>query len=83
MQIGPYQAGPGHVLALDPCLSKAWVFSVPESRDPAVGGPDPTQRGPGPVPGVRIALVGSWTLPGGPVYMYKGPALSHGVRTHC
>jgi hypothetical protein len=34
-------------------LIKAWVFFVPESRDPAEGGPDPTQRGPGPVPGVR------------------------------
>jgi hypothetical protein len=36
-------------------LIKAWVFFVPESRDPAVSGPDPTQRGPGPVPGVRFA----------------------------
>jgi hypothetical protein len=41
--------------APDPRLAliKAWVFFVPESRDPAEGGPDPTQRGPGPVPGVR------------------------------
>jgi hypothetical protein len=33
-----------HVSALDPHLAliKAWVFSVPESRDPAVSGPDPT-----------------------------------------
>jgi hypothetical protein len=45
----------GHVAAPDPRLAliKAWVFFVPESRDPAEGGPDPTQRGPGPVPGVR------------------------------
>jgi hypothetical protein len=42
----------------DPYLSKAWVFSVSESRDPAVGSPDPTQRGPRPVPGVRVAPVG-------------------------
>jgi hypothetical protein len=35
-------------------LIKAWVFFVPESRDPAEGGPDPTQRGPGPVPEVRF-----------------------------
>jgi hypothetical protein len=58
MRTGPHQAGPGHVSAPDPCLSKAWVFSAPESRDPAVGSPDPTQRGPGPIPGVRVALVG-------------------------
>jgi hypothetical protein len=44
----------GHVSAPDPRLAliKAWVFTVPESRDLAVSGPDPTQRGPGPVPGV-------------------------------
>jgi hypothetical protein len=73
------------VLASDLCLSlsKAWVFSVPESRDPAVGGPDPTQRGPRPVPGVQVVAVRVLDLPGGPVYMYRDPALSHGVRTHC
>jgi hypothetical protein len=45
----------GHVSASDPRLAliKAWVFLVPESQDPAEGGPDPTQRGPGPVPRVR------------------------------
>jgi hypothetical protein len=34
----------GHVSAPDPRLAliKAWVFSIPESRDPAVSGPDPT-----------------------------------------
>jgi hypothetical protein len=44
------------VLAPDPRLTliKAWVFFIPESRDPAKSGPDPTQRGPGPVPGVRF-----------------------------
>jgi hypothetical protein len=49
-----YVVWPGHVSALDPLLAliKAWVFFVSESRDPAVSGPDPTQRGPGPVPGV-------------------------------
>jgi hypothetical protein len=39
-------------------LIKAWVSFVPESRDPAMSGPDPTQRDPGPVPGVRFAPVG-------------------------
>jgi hypothetical protein len=47
------------VSALDPRLAliKAWVFSVPESRDPAVSGPDPTERGPDPILGVRFAPV--------------------------
>ena len=35
-------------------LIKAWVFFVLESRDPTEGGSDPTQRGPGPVLGVRF-----------------------------
>jgi hypothetical protein len=72
----------GHVSAPDPRLAliKAWVFSVPESRDPAVSGPDPTQRGPGPVPGIRFTpaevldltrrsslyIQGSGTFPWGP-----------------
>jgi hypothetical protein len=45
----------GHVSAPDPRLAfiKAWVFFIPESQDPAEGGSDPTQRGPGPVSGVR------------------------------
>jgi hypothetical protein len=38
-------------------LIKAWVFFASESRDPAVSGPDPTQRGQGPVPGVRFVPV--------------------------
>ena len=54
-----YTIRSGHVLALDPRLTliKAWVFSVPESRDPAVSGLDPTQRGPDPILGVRFAHV--------------------------
>jgi hypothetical protein len=50
-----YMVWSGHVSALGPRLAliKAWVFFVPESREPAEGGLDPTQRGPGPVPGVR------------------------------
>ena len=48
-----------HVSAPDPRLAliKTWVFFVPESRDPAVSGPDPTQRGPEPILGVRFAPV--------------------------
>jgi hypothetical protein len=48
-----------HVSALDPRLAlvKAWVFFVPESRDPTVSGPDPTQRGTEPILGVRFAPV--------------------------
>jgi hypothetical protein len=47
------------VSAPDPRLAliKAWVFSVPESRDHAVSGPDPTQRGSDPIRGVRFAHV--------------------------
>jgi hypothetical protein len=50
-----YMVWSRHVSALDPRLAliKAWVFFVPESWDPAEGGPYPTQRGLGPVPGVR------------------------------
>jgi hypothetical protein len=58
MRIGPHQARPRHVSAPDPCLSKAWAFSVPEPWDLAVGSLDPTQRGPGPVLGVRVAPMG-------------------------
>jgi hypothetical protein len=49
----------GHVSAPDPHLAliKAWVFFVPESWGPAVSGPDPTDMGPGPVPGVRLTPV--------------------------
>jgi hypothetical protein len=47
------------VSAPDPRLAliKAWVFSIPESWDSAVSGPDPTQRGPDPILGVRFAPV--------------------------
>jgi hypothetical protein len=44
--------------ALDPSLSKAWVFPAPESLDPVVGSLDPTRRGPGPDPEVRATLAG-------------------------
>jgi hypothetical protein len=71
-----------HVSAPDPRLAliKAQVFFAPESRNPVVGGPDPTQRGPEPILGVRFAPVevldlarrsglymqGSGTFPWGP-----------------
>jgi hypothetical protein len=55
-----YTVWSGHVSAPDPLLAliKAWVFFVPESQDLAVSGPDPTQRGPGPVPVVWFTPVG-------------------------
>jgi hypothetical protein len=39
-----YTIRSGHVPAPDPCLAliKAWAFYVPESRDPALSGLDPT-----------------------------------------
>jgi hypothetical protein len=54
-----YTVRSGHVSALDPRLAliKAWVFFVPESRDPAMSGPDPTQGGSGTHPRVRFAPV--------------------------
>jgi hypothetical protein len=54
-----YAVWSGHVSAPIPRLAliKAWVFFVPESRDPAVSGSDPTQRGPEPILGVRFAPV--------------------------
>jgi hypothetical protein len=54
-----YVVWSGYVSAPDPFLAliKACVFFVSESRDPAASGPDPTQRGSGPVPGVRFVPV--------------------------
>jgi hypothetical protein len=54
-----YAVWSGHVSAPDPRLAliEAWVFFVPESRDPAVSGTDPTQRGLEPILGVRLAPV--------------------------
>jgi hypothetical protein len=62
-----YMAWSRHVSAPDPRLAliKAWVLFVSEPRDPAEGSPDPTQRGPGPVPGVRSAPLEVTALPGG------------------
>jgi hypothetical protein len=75
----------GHVSAPDPRLAliKAWVFFVPESRDPAVSGSDPTQGVRNPSQGSGSRPWRSWTLPGGPVCIYRGPTPSHGFRTHC
>jgi hypothetical protein len=69
-----------HVSALDPRLAliKVRVLFVPESRDRAVSGPDPTQRVRDSSQGFCSCPWGSWTLPGGPVCIYRGPAPSHG-----
>jgi hypothetical protein len=75
-----YTTRSGHVSALDPRLAliKARVFSVLESRDPAVSGPDRTQRGPDPILGSGLRPWRSWTLPGGPVCICRGPAPPYG-----
>jgi hypothetical protein len=54
-----YTVRSGHVSTSDPRLAliKAWVFFVPESRDHAVSGPDPTQRGSEPILEVRFVPV--------------------------
>jgi hypothetical protein len=63
MRTGSHQVGPRHMSLPDPCLSRASVFSAPESRDPDVGSSDPTQRGLGPVLEVRVAPAGALDLP--------------------
>jgi hypothetical protein len=49
----------GHVSAPNPrlVLIKVWVLFIPESWGPVVSGPDPTQRGPGPVSEVQFMPV--------------------------
>jgi hypothetical protein len=80
-----YTIRSGHVSAPDPRLAliKARVFSVPESRDPLCVAQTLTRRGSDPIPGSGLLTWRSWTLPGSPVRIYRGPTLSHGVRTHC
>jgi hypothetical protein len=60
--------------APDPCLSliKAWVFSVPESRDPAVSGPDHIQRGLDPIREVRLSYVEVLDHTRSPGFVYAG-----------
>jgi hypothetical protein len=75
----------GHVSAPNPhlILIKVRVFFVLESRDPIVSGPNPTQGGPGPIPGVRFVPVEvlDLTRRSGP---YTGVRyFPMGVRTHC
>jgi hypothetical protein len=69
-----------------PALIKAWVFFVPESRDPVVSGPNPTQRGPGPVLGVRFAPVEvlDLTRRSGPYIQGSGATrLEIAASSHC
>jgi hypothetical protein len=80
-----YRVWFGHVMAPDPrlALSEAWKFFVPESRDLAESGPDPTQRGPGPVPGVRHHPRGDPRLCPEVRSIYAGVRyFPMGVRTH-
>jgi hypothetical protein len=74
-----YTTWSGHVSAPDPrlVLIKVWVLFVPESRDPAVSRPDPSQRGPvctrgSPGPRSEVRSVYTWVR--------HSPV---GFRTHC
>jgi hypothetical protein len=81
-----YTVWSGHVLVLDPRLAliKAWVFFVPESRDPAVSGPDPIQRGSEPILGVRFAPVEVLDLTRrSGLYIQGSGTFPMGVQTHC
>jgi hypothetical protein len=71
---------PKHESAPDPRLAliKVRVLLLPESRDLVVSDPDPTQRGPRPVPVVRLYPQRSWTSLGSPGYVSRGPTLSRG-----
>jgi hypothetical protein len=61
--IGSHQAGSGHMSPPDPFLSRVRVISAPESRDPAVSSPDPTQKGPGLISEVRSSRTGVRCFP--------------------
>jgi hypothetical protein len=81
-----YTAWSGHVSAPDPrlVLIKVQVLFVPESRDPAMSGPDPTQRGPGPAPGARFVPLEVQDLARrSDPYMQGSDTFPWGVRTHC
>jgi hypothetical protein len=75
-----YTAWLGHVSAPDPrlFLIKARVLFVPESWDPAVSGPNPTQRGPGPIRGVRLVPVEVLELTQRSGPYIQGSGTSHG-----
>jgi hypothetical protein len=81
-----YTVWSGHVSDPDPRLAliKVWVFFVPESWDPAVSGPDPTQRGPEPILGVRFAPVEVLDLTQrSGLYIWGVRHFPMGVQTHC
>jgi hypothetical protein len=67
-------------VGLDPrlVLIKVWVLFVPESRDSTVSGPNPTQRGPGPIPGVRFVPVGILDFTRRSSPYIQGSGTSHG-----
>jgi hypothetical protein len=74
-----YTAWSGHVSTPDPRLVsiKVRLLFVPESRDPIVSGPDPTQRSPGPILGVQFVPVEvlNLTRRSGPYTQGSGPTV--------
>jgi hypothetical protein len=75
-----YMVWSEHVSALDPRLAliKAWIFFIPESRDPTEGGPALHREVRDPSQGFGLYPRRSWTLPRGSVRICRGLALSHG-----
>jgi hypothetical protein len=62
---GSHQAGSRHMSPSDPFLRRVRVSSAPESRDPALSSPDPTQKGPGSIPEVHPSRTGVRCFPCG------------------
>jgi hypothetical protein len=60
---GSHQAGSRHTSPPDPILSRVQVVFAPESWDPVVSSPGPTQKGPGPISEVRSPRTGVRRFP--------------------
>jgi hypothetical protein len=75
---GPHQTGFGHVSSPDPRLGPVQGSCMFCPRTLQCVAWTLHRGGPGPIPGVRACLCRFWTLLGGPVCTYRGPALPDG-----